>query len=378
MVGQSHIEHQLDARLRILNASAKRSTVAIDLETSNESCLINLSNGEVIKSRYVIGADGAQSFVRKHFKVPFEVTRPGISWAVIDGVIESDFPKVPEIIVFQTDTADVAWIPREDGIDRFYVRMDSKDYPLEEAIAKINRAMPPHSLKFKSIIWSSHFSVKESVAETFRPHERVFLAGDACHIHSVNGGQGLNTGLADAFNLLWKINMVLNYGAPEKLLQSYEKERKPIAHQVIETSGTLVRSTKHSSHRSHAQDYVKHIKDRSGNITGMGIRYRDKGLEGSRIHDFYINDSSSKIRLYTLLDYTKFTLLVFADKKIEIKTPSYIVTVQIYTREKKQRFWSDKTPYPNQAVLVRPDSYIESFISLNRIDSYFRASSLTD
>ena len=91
-------------------------------------------------------------------------------------------------------TSDVAWIPREGEIDRFYVRMDTKDFTIDEAIAKINRAMQPHTLAFKEIVWFSQFAVKESVAENFFVHDRVFLVGDACHVHSVNGGQGLNTG----------------------------------------------------------------------------------------------------------------------------------------------------------------------------------------
>src|SRR5208283_3465067 len=101
-----------------------------------------------IQSSYLIGADGSHSFVRNHFNVPFEITRPEIIWAVIDGKINTDFPKVPEIIVFQAETSDVALIPREGDIDRFYVRMDTKDFTLDEAIDKINRAMQPHTLSF--------------------------------------------------------------------------------------------------------------------------------------------------------------------------------------------------------------------------------------
>lgn len=85
----------------------------------------------------MIGADGSQSFVRRHFSVPFHIVRPEIIWAVIDGVIDSDFPKVPEIIVFQAETSDVAWIPREGEIDRFYVRMDTHDFTLEQLSPKL-------------------------------------------------------------------------------------------------------------------------------------------------------------------------------------------------------------------------------------------------
>ncbi|MBX9724369.1 MAG: FAD-dependent monooxygenase, partial [Candidatus Obscuribacterales bacterium] len=140
MLGQSNIEKLLDKKLKGTAAAVKRSTSIVSMELNNNGCLTTLSNGESFQSSYVIGADGSQSFVRNLFEIPFEITRPQIVWAVIDGIIETDFQKVPEIIVFQAETSDVAWIPREGEIDRFYVRMDTKDFTMEEAIEKINRA----------------------------------------------------------------------------------------------------------------------------------------------------------------------------------------------------------------------------------------------
>jgi hypothetical protein len=294
--------------------------------------------------------------VREHFNVPFEVTRPQIIWAVLDGVIDTDFVKVPEIIVFQAETSDVAWIPREGAIDRFYVRMDAKDFTLDDAIAKINRAMHPHSLRFKEMVWFSQFSVKESVAEHYAIGERVFLAGDACHIHSVNGGQGLNTGLADAFNLMWKMHMVLKLGAPADLLRTYERERKPVAMSVVETSGELVRSTKYSKDGTHAEDYVKIVQRRAGNITGMGIRYGDHALHGARLFDFAMrNDANEETRVYSLLDYRFFTLLVFGECRAKLELPPFVKVVRVP---------ESRTPYANQMILVRPDSYIAASSSL--------------
>jgi 2-polyprenyl-6-methoxyphenol hydroxylase-like FAD-dependent oxidoreductase len=310
----------------------------------------------------VIGADGSRSFVREHFKIPFQIERPQIVWAVIDGVIETDFEKVPEIIVFQAETSDVAWIPREGKIDRFYIRMDTKDFTFDEAVAKINRAIKPHTLKFKDVEWFSQFSVKESVAEKFTVQERIFLAGDACHIHSVNGGQGLNTGLADAFNLMWKLNMVLKHKASAKLLQSYEGERKPVAQSVIEASGELVRSTKYSETGTHAEDYVKVVAKRAGNITGMGIRYGDEGLKGSRLLDFELLNGGIKTRIYSLLNYSQFTLLIFGETKLEFHLPPFVRVLHVQ---------AENSPYQNQALFVRPDSYIESVVALDQISSLF-------
>ena len=363
MLGQSFVEKLLDKKLQDNGAAVRRSIAIENIEINKNGCLTTLSNGERIQSSYVIGADGSRSFVRDHFKIPFNIVRPQIVWAVIDGIIDTDFPKVPEIIVFQAETSDVAWIPREGEIDRFYVRMDTKDFSLEDAIDKINRAIKPHSLTFKEIVWFSRFSVKESVAEKFYVQDRIFLAGDACHVHSVNGGQGLNTGLADAFNLMWKLNMVMNFGASTKLLQSYESERKPVAQSVIEASGELVRSTKYSHNGTHAQDYVKIVQQRAGNITGMGIRYGAQELRGSRVFDFEIFEGNNELRLYSLLDYTKFTLIILGDGKVDLITPEFVKVIQIHPKKNHAHFWTNKAQYMNQAVLVRPDSFIESIAS---------------
>lgn len=371
MLGQSHVEKLLDKRLKAIGTAVRRSTTIEDIKLNKEGCLTTLTNGESIQSRYVIGADGSRSFVRNHLKIPFEIIRPQIVWAVIDGIIDTDFTKVPEIIVFQSDTSDVAWIPREGEIDRFYVRMDTKDFSLENGIEKINRAMQPHTLSFKKIVWFSQFSVKESVAKKFFVQDRIFLAGDACHIHSVNGGQGLNTGIADAFNLIWKLNMVMNYRAPTKLLQSYEDERKQVALGVIETSGELVRSTKYSQNRTHAQDYVKIVQRRAGYITGMGIRYGDQGLRGSRLFDIELFNGVVKTRLYSFLDYTKFTLLIFGDGEVDIKFPEFVKIMQIHTNKCQENFWTNSSQYTNQALLVRPDSYIQSSVPLDKIEFQF-------
>ncbi len=363
MIGQSYVEKLLDAKLTEAGAPVRRSSEVVDVRLEDEGCLTTLANGDTIRSRYAIGADGSQSLVRRLFDVPFEITRPQLVWAVIDGVLETDFPKVPEIIVFQADTSDVAWIPREGNIDRFYVRMDTKDFTHDEALAKISRALRPHTFRFKEITWQATFAVKEALAERFSIGGRVFLAGDACHVHSVNGGQGLNTGLADAFNLLWKLNLVVNFGAPADLLKTYESERKPVARSVIQSSGELVRSTKFSETGTHAQDYVQIVAQRAGNITGMGIRYGESGLSGSRLLDFEVGRGEEKARIYSMLDYRKFTLLAFGEHSVDADVP---VDVPADVTVPTQVLRIPDAPAAYQAyrtILVRPDAYIESAVS---------------
>lgn len=360
MLGQSYFEQLVNRKLSEFGGDIRRLSVVEDVVVNNDGCFTKLANGDELKSSFVIGADGSRSLIREIFKIPFDVVRPEIIWAVIDGVISTDFVKVPEIIVFQAETSDVAWIPREGEIDRFYVRMDTKDFSFEDALTKINDAMTPYTLRFQRVDWFSQFSVKEAVAESYSAEGRVFLAGDASHVHSVNGGQGLNTGLADAFNLIWKLNMVTKHGAPKTLLSSYETERMPVARSVIEASGELVRATKYSTTGTHAEDYVRIVEKRAGNVTGMGIRYGDQGLVGTRLHDFEVTKDGRVTRLYSLLDYSKYTLFVFGepaeDYTNELVIPDYVQLVHI----------GRTVTYVDLAILVRPDSYIQSHALLPR------------
>ena len=356
MIGQSHIEQLLDKKLKELSQPVLRDISVIDINYDDKGCLTRLSNGDEIFSHYLIGADGAHSFVRKHFNIPFELVRPQIIWAVVDGIISTDFKKVPEIIVFQAETADVAWIPREGYLDRFYIRMDIEDFTFEQVLERINNAIKPHQLTFEHIEWFSKFSVKESVAENFFFCNKIFIAGDASHVHSVNGGQGLNTGLADAFNLIWKISQVHLHNAPESLLQTYELERKATAMDIVKTSAELVRSTKNSTTGSHANDYLKIVEKRSGFITGMGIQYGNHKLKGTRLYDFIINQNQ---RVYSLLKYNKYTVLITGTLKKELNFPSYVQVIYVESNE---------SPYSDGILIVRPDAYIELNLDLGEFD----------
>jgi 2-polyprenyl-6-methoxyphenol hydroxylase-like FAD-dependent oxidoreductase len=358
MLGQSYLEKLLDQKLFDVGNPVLRRSPVTEIELSENACLTTLASGEKLKSTYVIEADGSRSWVRESFQIDFAIERPQIIWAVIDAEIETDFKKVPEIIVFQNETSDVAWIPREGKIDRFYVRMDTKNFIFTDALAKINRAIAPYSVKIKTLEWFSQFSVKESVAEKFFIEDRVFLAGDACHIHSVNGGQGLNTGLADAFNLIWKLNMVIQHRAHASLLQSYESERKPVAMSVVESSGELVRATKYSATGAHAEDYVKIVEKRAGNFTGMGICYPGKGLEGHRLHDFEMVKDGEKTRIYSLLDYSRFTLIIFGDVECPASLPPFVQEIRLSLVPLEEEFFAESVPYHCEAVLVRPDGYL--------------------
>jgi len=98
----------------------------------------------------------------------------------------------------------------------------------------------PQKFTIKTVNWLSYYRVNERRAQDFEYKGRIFLAGDAAHIHSPSGGQGLNLGIQDSYNLAWKIALVVKGTAPLSLLDSYEEERAAIADQVIKLSGDLL------------------------------------------------------------------------------------------------------------------------------------------
>jgi hypothetical protein len=100
----------------------------------------------------------------------------------------------------------------------------------------------------------------------------------------------------------------------------------------------------------------------------MGIRYGQQGLRGSRLFDLEVHHGNAKTRLYSLLDYTRFTLLVFGERgerKTDLQLPDFVRVLQISPEQCPEGYWAESSPYMNQAILVRPDSYIESSTSLD-------------
>lgn len=172
------------------------------------------------------------------------------------------------------------------------------------------------------------------------------LAGDAAHVHSVNGGQGLNTGIADAFALAWRLGyivgrprLLLAPGADIKLLRSYDTERRAVAQGVIDVASRLVRDTMHT-----AEQYVKTIEKNASYITGMGVTYDWVGSEliqepaagarpdipacwtaGRRCPDVQLvaAEDGRASRIYSLAEYGKYIIFLFGEANLETDTTTW-------------------------------------------------------
>ncbi|MFQ6397379.1 FAD-dependent oxidoreductase [Nocardia sp. KC 131] len=190
---------------------------------------------EEIRARYLVGADGGGSAVRKTAKIGFEgktdeADRMIIVDAAIDGLSRNHWHVWPRP---GGRFLGACPIPHSDRF-QVMIRLKVGEEPaLDEASlnARIRSQTGNKSLRLHDIGWSSVFRPNIRLAEHYRTG-RVFLAGDAAHVHPPAGAQGLNTGLQDAYNLGWKLGQVLA-GAPESLLDTYEAERQPIAAGVL-------------------------------------------------------------------------------------------------------------------------------------------------
>ncbi|KAH9218954.1 FAD binding domain-containing protein [Leptodontidium sp. 2 PMI_412] len=195
---------------------------------------------ETIICRYLIGADGGRSFVRRALNIPFDGSTSEDKWVRIDGAIETDMPKSRVYGAIESPThGNVLWAALDHGATRIgfaFTAERQKAYAVfneEAAVAEAIASVKPFSLKFKQVDWWTIYSVGQRIARNFLTKDCVFLAGDACHTHSSGAAQGMNTGLHDACNLGWKLSLVLDGLAPHSLLETYESERLPNVQKLI-------------------------------------------------------------------------------------------------------------------------------------------------
>ncbi|KAF2640981.1 FAD/NAD(P)-binding domain-containing protein [Massarina eburnea CBS 473.64] len=303
-----------------------------------------------VKAKFCLAADGAKSFVRSELGIGWEGTKPNMVWAVLDCWIETTFPLAKEIVTLQVDgESRMAWIPRERGMQRFYILLDG-EITQDKAEAEIRRHMAPHAVEFTHVEWFSKFEIKERIASTFlhpTPLGPYIFAGDSAHVHSVNGGQGMNTGLSDAFNLIWRLSFILKYpslpsSSRTALLESYDTERRATAKEVIDVAAKLVRST-----TAEAKYYVELIEKNSGFITGMGVKYSGLRSEcvveseqgvfraGDRCPDLWLQrtgNNEETCRLYQKLQYGKYVLLPVNEsesERVEVKSHEFIQVLRL-------------------------------------------------
>src|SRR5262249_53949508 len=202
---------------------------------------------QMITAGYVVGCDGAHSQVRRELGLTFHGHPYPQDWLLADVLLDGDLPdrglrEDAMHAFFRPDGLPVIFFPMRDRRWRLtlpFAGNRNQQTPTLEEIQELTDQRAPRPVTVSDPTWLANFGCHRRSASASR-RGRVLLAGDAVHIHSPAGGQGLNTGISDAHNLGWKLALVASGRAPDALLDSYGSERRPVAEEVLKLTHGLV------------------------------------------------------------------------------------------------------------------------------------------
>lgn len=298
MLPQSETERLLSACLERAGARVERSVELTELYDDGQhvSAMLRHSDGrqENIVAAWLVGCDGAHSTVRKQLGIEFQGEAEPNDWILadvhLDGEVASD-----ELSIFWHRHGILAFFPITPM--RFRVIADlgkalGTEKPADPTLDEVQAVVEergPAGVRVRDPIWLSGFRIHERKVKEYGKG-RVFLAGDAAHIHSPAGGQGMNTGMQDAFNLAWKLALVAqNYGSADPLLESYRQERSAVGEMVLRnatfmTRMATIRNPALQLVRNHLAPLIgslRAVQERAiASLTEMDIHYPDSLLNG--------------------------------------------------------------------------------------------------
>ncbi|MFL9884216.1 FAD-dependent monooxygenase [Paraburkholderia agricolaris] len=352
-----HIESALGARAKALGVEIRRGAGVEDLEQSDEEVTVR-AGSETFRGRWLVGCDGGRSTVRKISGFEFVGTDPEFTgYSVLVEMADPDKLKLgrnytPTGMYFQSRPGTIAMAEFDGGVSH-------RTQPLTlEHVQAVLRRVSGADVTLTALKLATTWTDRAYQATTYRKG-RVLLAGDAAHIHSPLGGQGLNLGLGDAMNLGWKLAATIRGDAPAGLLDSYSSERHPVGAQVLDWSRAQVTLMRPSRHSRALEAIIRDLIDTrdgatyfAGRVWGVSLCYELGGghpLVGRSAPDF------------ELLDWTKLGELLTNGKGLLLDFDSRPSLQTLASR------WSGRITYAASdakdrlglsAVLVRPDGVV--------------------
>jgi 2-polyprenyl-6-methoxyphenol hydroxylase-like FAD-dependent oxidoreductase len=395
MLGQDDNERIMGEHLRQWEIAVQWNTELIALEQSPSHVTATIKNPDgttkQITATYVAGCDGGRSAVREMNGIGF----PGAPYEHVFYVADTEVtgPMVPnELNVYLWRNGFHLFFPMR-GRDYWRVigilpahLQNKSDLRFEDLIPTLQEEGGT-ALSFTSCMWLSTYRIHHRCTERFRK-QRCFLLGDAAHVHSPMGGQGMNTGLQDAYNLGWKLALVLSGRADDALLDSYEAERKPVAERLLATTdrvfkmivsdsrlAAVMRTRVITKVAAFAMSFRRVRKFAYMTISQTGIRYRKSPLsrtlaapaDAPRAGDRFpwlrvaLQVNWPIIDLYDELDDTRFNVIVVGQPAPAIDHLGYGELLRVHTipdDERNARQLEAAAISSPSYYLVRPDGYI--------------------
>lgn len=281
-----HIDHPVTATIERRDQSGQ----VIDTET--------------LRARYVIGCDGARSMVRQSMGLELAGESARQLWGVMDVLATTNFPDIRFKCVMQSASeGSLLVIPREGGhMVRLYIELDElrdeeraadRNVTADQLIERARRILSPYELDVHQVVWFSAYEIGQRVCDRFDDtpsgeDPRVFIAGDACHTHSPKAGQGMNVAMADAFNLGWKLALVLTGQADPTLLATYSEERRAKAKELIDFDRDMARLFSERGASGAASEQFQQYFQKHGRYTaGVETRYDRSMITAGADHQHY-------------------------------------------------------------------------------------------
>ncbi len=336
---QSRTERILAARLEALGVTVERQMELVGMDQDNTGVQARYRTADGSETQavgaWMIGCDGAHSGVRHLLGMDFQGAQYDEEFLLADVKIDSDLPTNAAHLFF-TGEGIMAYFPFAGGRGRIIAdqragAVHAGAEPTMEELAGIVKARCFYPLAISDCVWKAWFRISHRMVQHYAAR-RVFLAGDAAHIHSPAGGQGMNTGIQDAFNLGWKLALVARGVAGPRLLESYEAERMPVARSVVNLTDRMTRAaTAQSPVAKHLRDWlvplltgIPFVKETMAErLAEVSVDYRGSALSrnqglghlhaGDRAPEVVFYDRSARVErsLFEMLRTPGFLLLGF-------------------------------------------------------------------
>jgi len=376
---QNHIERILAGWVDELGVTIHRDREVIGFAQDETGVDVELSDGESVRAQYLVGCDGGRSCIRKTAGIDF----PGWDATTSAIIAQAELAATPELGI-RNDAVGMHGIGRLDYkiVDGKVVFADSGPVRIMITEARVGPATEPSVDDLKQAMigvygtdfglhdptWISRFTDMTRQAAAYRDR-RVLLAGDAAHVHSPDGAQGLQMGVQDAVNLGWKLAQVVNGTSPQELLDTYHAERHPAAARVLRTTMAHVALRRPDERTAALRDtiaeFLKNPEPRqqfAAKMFGLDIRY-DFGeghpLLGRRMPDLDLLTTNGTLRLYSLLHQARPVLLNLGEPGALLGV-SRAERVQLIDAEYAGD-WRLPALGPidaPSAVLIRPDGHV--------------------
>jgi len=301
MLPQSETERLLEERLKGQGVVVERSVELVSFVSKSDGadCVLRHDDGrqEHVSTPWLIGCDGAHSAVRHGLDVPFAGETMNSDWILADIHVKGYPVPDSEISIYWHHEGILVIFPIVPGRYRVIADMppSETEHPPTPTMAEVQAVMDrrgPSGLVASDPVWLAGFRINGRKVAQYR-FGRAFLAGDAAHIHSPAGGQGMNTGMQDAFNLAWKLAMTIQGHGSERLLDSYSAERSKVGDTVLRAAERMTRiGTLKNAIAQGLRNFAGHmmlglapVRDTLvDQMTEVSIGYPDSPLNGVRLH----------------------------------------------------------------------------------------------